>query len=269
MCCVCICRRLQLMQMQWVLALHAHVKINQKQHYFSKNTAAKSDHLSPLNQRVQVHFSICSLLIKALSGALLHLCLLHFFISFLSVTRFWLNVQWSCFTEGLIRRESKSICQLMFDRLITGGSIKKRSGFRWLTRQLKPLCRDLGSHPSVGWLFPSTGLLKSSIMRNFILPLNVDYVLFGKAAEMIRIWPDWTVDRACSVIVIINNYCLSLIWQRESDWPCLKWRRVSQNGANTGQDQMLKNLFPLPRTAIKAHSSPDEIPVLNVSNISF
>lgn len=27
--------------------------------------------------------------------------------------------------EGLIRWESKSICQVMFDRLITGGSIKK------------------------------------------------------------------------------------------------------------------------------------------------
>lgn len=37
----------------------------------------------------------------------------------------WLNVQRDCFMEGLIRWESKSICQVMFDRLITGGSIKK------------------------------------------------------------------------------------------------------------------------------------------------
>lgn len=59
---------------------------------------------------------------------------------------------------------------------------------------------------------------------------------------MIRIWPEQTVERACSVIVIINNYCLSLIWQEESDWLCLKWRRVSRNGANTGQDQILKSV---------------------------
>ncbi len=41
-----------------------------------------------LNQTVHIHFSIRSLLIKGLSGTLLHLCLLHFFISFLFVTMF-------------------------------------------------------------------------------------------------------------------------------------------------------------------------------------
>lgn len=92
----------------------------------------------------------------------------------------WLHVQRDCFMDGLIRWESKSICQVVFDWLITGGSIKKRSGLRWLTRQLKPLCRDLGSHPSAGRPFPFRGLLKSSIMRNFILLLNVGYVLFWK-----------------------------------------------------------------------------------------
>ncbi len=142
--------------------------------------------------------------------------------------------------EGLIRWESKSICQLMFDRLITGGSIKKPSGLRWLTRQLKALCRDLGLHPSVGWPFPCRGLLKPSIMRNFILLLNVGDVLFWKPQKWSEFGQTWTVGRACSVIVIINNYCLSLIWQKESYWPCLKWRRVPQNGANTGQDQMLQ-----------------------------
>lgn len=45
---------------------------------------------------------------------------------------------------------------------------------RWLTMELKPE-EILGSPPSVGQLFPSRGLLKSSIMKNFILPLNVGW----------------------------------------------------------------------------------------------
>lgn len=113
----------------------------------------------------------------------------------------WPDVQRDCFMEGLIRWESKSICQVMFDRLITGSSIKKQSGLRWLTRQLKPLCRDLGLHPSVGRPFPSGGLLKSSIMRNFILLLNVGYVLFWepqKWSEFGQIGP-WT-ERAQSLL---------------------------------------------------------------------
>lgn len=105
-------------------------------------------------------------------------------IAFLHFSSFHVNIwpgaHWDCFMEGLIRWESKSICQVMFDRLITGGSIKKQSELRWLTRQLKPLCKDLGSHPSVRPPFPSRGLRKSSIIRNFILFLNVGYVLFCK-----------------------------------------------------------------------------------------
>lgn len=121
------------------------------------------------------------------------------FISFRD--RVWPSVQRDCFGEGLIKRESRSICQVMFDRLITGGSIKKRSGLRWLTRQLKPLCSDLGSYPSLGWPFPSAGLLKSSIMRNFILLLNVGYMLFWgpqKWSEFGQIGP-WT-ERAQSLL---------------------------------------------------------------------
>lgn len=118
----------------------------------------------------------------------------------------WPNVQRDCFMEGLIRWESKSICQVMFDRLITGGSIKKRSELRWLTRQLKPLCRDLGSHPSVGW---SRGLLKSSIMRNFILLLNVGYVLFWKPQKwsefgQIQPWTKHAQSLLSSTIIVFH-----------------------------------------------------------------
>lgn len=114
------------------------------------------------------------------------------FLHFISFhVNVWPNVQRDCFVEGFIRWESKSICQVMFDRLITGGSIKKRSELRWLTRQLKPLCRDLGSRPSVRLLFLSRGLLKSSIIRNFILFLNVGYVLFCKPQK----WSEFGQNR--------------------------------------------------------------------------
>lgn len=92
---------------------------------------------------------------------------------------------------ALIRWKFKLICQVMFNQLITGDLVRKENGLRWLTRQLKPLCRDLGSHPSVGRLFPSMGLQESSIMRDFILFFNVGYMLLFQATEMIRIWPDW------------------------------------------------------------------------------
>lgn len=69
-----------------------------------------------IDQRLVWNF-IASLLI-----AFLH------FISF--HVNIWPNVQRDCFVEGFIRWESKSICQVMFDRLITGGSIKKRSELR-------------------------------------------------------------------------------------------------------------------------------------------
>lgn len=42
----------------------------------------------PLNQTVHIHFSARSILIKGLSGTLLHLCLLHFFILFRSMSTF-------------------------------------------------------------------------------------------------------------------------------------------------------------------------------------
>lgn len=129
------------------------------------------------------HLCACCLSVTSLLIAFLH------FISF--HVNIWPNVQRDCFVEGFIRWESKSICQVMFDRLITGGSIKKRSELRWLTRQLKPLCRDLGSRPSIRLLFLSRGLLKSSIIRNFILFLNVGYVLFCKPQK----WSEFGQNR--------------------------------------------------------------------------
>lgn len=85
--------------------------------------------------------------------------------------------------EGLIRWESKSVYQVMFDWLITGSSTENLRGLRWLTGQLKRLWRELGLHPGVRQPFPSRGLLKSSIMRNFILLLNVGYVLRWKPQQ--------------------------------------------------------------------------------------
>lgn len=108
---------------------------------------------------------------QRLTRSLMHLCSLHFFISFHD--NVWPDAQRDCFIAALIRWKSKLICQVMFNQVITGSSIREQNGLRWLTRQLKPLCRDLGSRPRVGRLFPSTGLQESSIMRNFILFFNV------------------------------------------------------------------------------------------------
>lgn len=89
------------------------------------NTAAKIWSSVPLNQTVHVQFSVHCLLIKGLSGTLLHLCLLHFFISFLSVTTFGSmyrgTVSWtdssdanpnqfvrSCLTDSLLAVRLKS-----------------------------------------------------------------------------------------------------------------------------------------------------------------
>ena len=80
-------------------------------------------------------------LIKGLSGTLLHLCLLHYICLRDNV---WPAAQTDCFMEGLIRWESKSICQLMFDRLITGGSIKKRSGAQVTDKAAETIMQKCG-----------------------------------------------------------------------------------------------------------------------------
>lgn len=107
-------------------------------------------------------------------GTLLLPCLLHFFTSFL-LWQSWLSVQknnakW--FYRMVLQMGIQVDSRGHADWLEVPFKNLKRS--RWLTIELKPE-EILGSHPSVGQLFPSKGLLKSSIMKNFILPLNVGW----------------------------------------------------------------------------------------------
>lgn len=184
-----------------------------------------------------------SLSIKSLSGTLLNLCLLPFFISSLS----WQHLAHR--TEGRpLWKDSSDGSPNQFIRSCLSDSLlalpfKSLRGLRWLTRQPKPLWRVLGLRPGVGQPFPSGGLLKSSIMRNFILLLNVGYVLRWKPQQWSEFGRIGRWGQACSVIVIINNYCLSMIWQEVSDWSCLKWRRAPLVGASTGQDQIFQPVF--------------------------
>lgn len=167
----------------------------------------------------------------------------------------WLSKQRGCFMDGPIRWESKSICQLMLERLITGSSIKTQNGLRWLTSQLKALCRDLGWRPSVGCLVPSRGLLKSSIMKNFILLLNVGYVLFWKPqkwSEFGQIGP-WT-ERAQS---LLSSTVIFFHWFGRKRVTGHIWNGgVFLKTVPTLGKIKYSGLFLLPKTPIKAHSIP-------------
>lgn len=185
------------------------------------------------------------------SGNLLHLFLLYFFISFLSWQHLaQYRLQRDCFVKRLIRWESKSICLVMFERVITAGLIKNLRGLRWLTRQLNPLCRDLGSHPSLEQPFPSRGLLKSSIMKNFILLLNVGYVLCWKPqqwSEFGQIGP-WT-ERAQS---LLSSTIIVFHWFGRKRVTGHVWNggMLPRTVPTLGKIKY-SSLFPLPKTAIK------------------
>lgn len=124
-----------------------------------------------------------SLLINSLSGTLLNLCLLPFFISSLSWQRSARRTEgpplWKDSSDG---SPNQFIRSCLSDSLLAL-PFKSLRGLRWLTRQPQPLWRVLGLHPGVGQPIPSGGLLKSSIMRNIILLLNVGYVLRWKPQQ--------------------------------------------------------------------------------------
>lgn len=86
----------------------------------------------------------------------------------------------------------------MFDRLITGGSIKKKKEAGVGSGDWQGSWShyaEIWDHVpgSAGWPSLSRGLPKSSITRNFISLLKCGLRVVLEAAEMIRIWPDWTV----------------------------------------------------------------------------
>lgn len=169
-----------------------------------------------------------------------------------------------CFVNALMRWKPKSICQVTFDQLITDGLVRRRNGLRWLTRQLKPLCRDFWELVPV-LLFWSTGLLKSSIMRNFIFFYNFGCTLLCKPQK-------WSESGQTGPIgsLVYQQQLLSFV-----DLAGRGWLVVLKNGGvlfrtlPTAGKVKHSSPFPPPRTAIKAHSDPDSMPVLNVSNISF
>lgn len=153
----------------------------------------------------------------------------------------------------------------MFNQLITGDLVRKENGLRWLTRQLKPLCRDLGSHPSVGRLFPSMGLQESSIMRDFICSLMLATCCCCKPqkwSEFGQIEP-WA-ERAQSLLSATIN--VFQWFGRERMTIHVENGGVFLRILPTLGKIKYSRLLPLPKTAIKAHSIPDSIPVLNVSS---
>lgn len=111
--------------------------------------------------------------------------------------------------------------------------------------------------------------LKSSITRNLILLLNVGMHRFLEAMRNDQYLAGVeATDWACSVIVIINYHCLSLIWQERGGWLCLRRRSVPSKRCQPWVGSNSSSLFSLPKSAIKEHSSPGWMLVLNVSNIS-
>ena len=105
--------------------LQADLKFGQIQHYYFLTLQLNWIICPFKSDNSDSFFSACSLLIKSLSGTLLHLCLLHFFISFLSVTTFGSmyrgTVSWkdtsdgnpnqfvrSCLTDSLLALRLKS-----------------------------------------------------------------------------------------------------------------------------------------------------------------
>lgn len=169
--------------------------------YFLYVTAAKVDFFCPFkSDSSHSFFCIFSIdqrpvwnFIASLLIAFLH------FISFRD--NFWPDVQRELFSwKGAHQTRiqinlSGHVWPTHYWRLDLKKKKKSGSGLRWLTRQLKPLWRDLGSRPRQRWMaIPVQRPPKVIHHQEFsFLLLKCGLRVVLEAAEMIRIWPDWTV----------------------------------------------------------------------------
>ena len=166
------------------------------------------------------------------------------------VTNVWLIVKSDCSMEGLIRWESKSICQVMFDRVI-GGSFKKLRGLRWVTKELKPLCRKFGI-ASWRWAAvlvqrPPKVIHHEKISFCSLMWATCCVGSRSNDQNLARSDRGWSVLSHC-----FHQQLLSFIDLAGREWLVMfKMEACSTVSVPTLGKIKYSSLFPLPRTAIK------------------